>query len=96
MLIHIGTSGYVLDTKGIKRSAFYTNVCQPCQKRTPECAMCVTCAHKAHTSEARVLLQQHARAAHLLAAERAQEVGHQAVHQLEVRGQRRCALLHVI
>jgi len=49
MLIHIGTSGYVLDAKGIKRNAFYTNVSQLCLGRTPECATCVTCAHNAHT-----------------------------------------------
>src|SRR3954468_16434889 len=42
------------------------------------------------------LLQEHPGPADLLTAERAQEVRHQAVHQLEVGGQRRRVLLGVV
>src|SRR5437867_100043 len=42
------------------------------------------------------LLQQDASAADLLAAERAEEVGDEPVHELEIRGQRRRILLRVI
>src|SRR5215471_19487045 len=42
------------------------------------------------------LLQQDPGAADLLAAERAEEVRHQPVHQLEVRRQRRRVLLRVV
>src|SRR5437868_2030051 len=42
------------------------------------------------------LLQQHPGAADLLAAQRAEEVWHQAIHQLEIRGQRRRVLLSVV
>src|SRR3954471_3946657 len=42
------------------------------------------------------LLEQDSRAPNLLAAERAQEIGHQAVHQLEIGRQRRRILLRVV
>src|SRR5207302_8783522 len=42
------------------------------------------------------LLQEDARSADLLAAERAEEVRDQAVHQLEIRRQRRRILLRVV
>src|SRR5262245_11329275 len=42
------------------------------------------------------LLQENARAADLLAAQRAEEAGDQSVHQLEVRRQRGCRLLRRI
>src|SRR5579872_4826277 len=42
------------------------------------------------------LPEQHAGAVHLLAAERAQEVRYEAIHQLEVRRERRRVLLRVV
>src|SRR3954454_8286461 len=42
------------------------------------------------------LLEQNSRAANLLAAERAQKIRDQPVHQLEVRRQRRRVLLRVV
>src|SRR5437899_12040701 len=44
----------------------------------------------------RALLQEHAGAADLLAAERAEEVGDEPVHELEIRRQRRRILLRVV
>src|SRR5438093_6901195 len=44
----------------------------------------------------RALLQEHAGAADLLAAQRAEKIGHDAVHQLEIGRERRRVLLRVV